>query len=74
MNLMPHRSAVQGIRRAALAAFAFAWVTSTSTVGALPQGAFYRPTEEELSGPPGTVIRREPMLFAPMGASAYRIL
>jgi hypothetical protein len=72
---VPHRSAVQGmIRRAALAAFAFAWVASTSTVGALGQGAFYRPTEEELRGPPGTVIRQEPMPFAPMGASAYRIL
>jgi hypothetical protein len=65
MYLMPYRSAVQGmIRRAALAAFAFAWVASTSTVGALAQGAFYRPTEEELRGPPGTVIRQEPMLFA----------
>jgi len=38
------------------------------------QSAFYRPTEQELPGEPGTIIRQEPMRFAPAGAKAYRIL
>jgi acetyl esterase/lipase len=38
------------------------------------QTAFYTPQEQELAGPPGTVIRKEPMRGAPNGAAAYRIL
>lgn len=35
---------------------------------------FYHPESRELAGPPGSLIRSEPMPFAPDGASAYRIL
>lgn len=35
---------------------------------------FYTPSSAELSGPPGSLIRSEPMLGAPLGAQAYRIL
>jgi acetyl esterase/lipase len=38
------------------------------------QSAFYRASERELVGPPGTIIRQEPMMFAPSGAAAYRVL
>jgi pimeloyl-ACP methyl ester carboxylesterase len=38
------------------------------------QGAFYLASDQELVGAPGTVIRREPIRFAPAGASAYRVL
>jgi acetyl esterase/lipase len=43
--------------------------------GARAQGAFYQATPTELAGPPGTVIRQEPLgLQAPNGATAYRVL
>jgi pimeloyl-ACP methyl ester carboxylesterase len=38
------------------------------------QTAFYEATARELAGPPGSLIRSEPMLFAPAGAQAYRVL
>jgi pimeloyl-ACP methyl ester carboxylesterase len=38
------------------------------------QTAFYHATAQELAGPPGSLIRSEPMLFAPAGAQAYRVL
>jgi hypothetical protein len=41
---------------------------------ACAQGAFYRASDQELVGPPGTIIRQEPMMFAPAGAAAYRVL
>jgi pimeloyl-ACP methyl ester carboxylesterase len=42
--------------------------------GASAQGAFYKASEQELVGAPGTIIRQEPMMFAPAGAAAYRVL
>lgn len=38
------------------------------------QTPFYQASQRELAGPPGTIIRSEPMLFAPAGAQAYRVL
>jgi pimeloyl-ACP methyl ester carboxylesterase len=38
------------------------------------QTAFYRASAQELTGPPGSLIRSEPMQFAPAGAQAYRVL
>lgn len=38
------------------------------------QGAFYQASQQEIAGPPGTLIRQEPMLGAPDGAAAYRVL
>lgn len=41
---------------------------------AYAQTAFYHATALELAGPPGSLIRSEPMAFAPAGAQAYRVL
>jgi acetyl esterase/lipase len=38
------------------------------------QTPFYQASEAEIAGPPGTIIRQEPMFGAPAGASAYRVL
>jgi pimeloyl-ACP methyl ester carboxylesterase len=38
------------------------------------QTPFYQASQQELAGQPGTIIRSEPMLFAPAGAQAYRVL
>jgi pimeloyl-ACP methyl ester carboxylesterase len=38
------------------------------------QTPFYQASAQQLAGPPGTIIRSEPMLFAPAGAQAYRVL
>jgi pimeloyl-ACP methyl ester carboxylesterase len=38
------------------------------------QTAFYDASEREIAGTPGTLIRSEPMGFAPAGAQAYRVL
>jgi pimeloyl-ACP methyl ester carboxylesterase len=38
------------------------------------QTAFYEASKHELIGPPGSLIRSEPMQFAPAGAQAYRVL
>src|SRR5271168_882977 len=42
--------------------------------GVRAQTPFYQASAEELAGPPGTLIRSEPMSFAPDGAQAYRVL
>jgi acetyl esterase/lipase len=57
-------------------ALAAVWTITVlpSAVDAVAQSAFYRPPEQEIAGPPGTLIRAEPMLFAPAGAAAYRVL
>jgi acetyl esterase/lipase len=41
---------------------------------ATAQTQFYKAYEHDLAGPPGTLIRSEPMMFAPAGAQAYRVL
>src|ERR1700732_3928281 len=38
------------------------------------QTPFYEASAREIAGPPGTLIRSEPMAFAPAGAQAYRVL
>jgi acetyl esterase/lipase len=38
------------------------------------QTPFYLAPAQEVAGPPGTLIRSEPMAFAPAGAKAYRVL
>jgi pimeloyl-ACP methyl ester carboxylesterase len=45
-----------------------------SSGGALAQPAFYRASPQEIDGPPGTIIRQEPMPSAPAYVSAYRVL
>ncbi len=54
-------------------------MASAACLGALPheagaQSAFYLASRAELAGRPGTLIRTEPMLGAPDGAAAYRVL
>jgi acetyl esterase/lipase len=66
---MPVRKLCTGLIALVVAAFA----TLVSSEGRA-QTAFYRASEQELMGPPGTLIRSEPMPFAPDGASAYRVL
>jgi pimeloyl-ACP methyl ester carboxylesterase len=39
-----------------------------------PATSFYMPDAKAVEGRPGTIIRSEPMGFAPEGANAYRIL
>ena len=38
------------------------------------QTPFYEASAEDIAGAPGTLIRSEPMAFAPAGAQAYRVL
>jgi pimeloyl-ACP methyl ester carboxylesterase len=38
------------------------------------QTPFYQASEWQVRGEPGTIIRSEPMMFAPAGAQAYRVL
>ena len=44
------------------------------TQPAAAQDAFYQAAESEIAGPAGSVIRKEPRLGAPAGATAYKIL
>ena len=57
-----------------LAAILCAVALSFSAGEADAQTPFYRATPQELAGPPGSLIRSEPMMFAPAGAQAYRVL
>jgi acetyl esterase/lipase len=62
------RAARLALAAVCLAAFSF------YAGGAAAQPAFYQPAEQELGGASGTLIRQEPMRFAPAGAAAYRVL
>jgi pimeloyl-ACP methyl ester carboxylesterase len=59
-------------RYLAVLLFASTFVLSAGKVHA--QTPFYESNAEERVGPPGTLIRSEPMPFAPAGAQAYRVL
>jgi acetyl esterase/lipase len=64
------------IKKVARRGFAVAGVTALALAAgpAVAQSPFYQATAAEIAGPPGTLIRQEPMLSAPSGASAYRVL
>jgi acetyl esterase/lipase len=49
-------------------------IAAAGTSAATAQSAFYRAGDAEIAGAPGTIIRRESMLGAAAGASAYRVL
>jgi hypothetical protein len=53
-----------------------ALVAITACIGeAWAQGAFYEASDAEVAGgPPGSVIRHEPMVGAPAGGIAHRVL
>lgn len=57
-----------------LVALLCAAALSLPAAGARAQTPFYHATAQELVGPPGSLIRSEPMMFAPAGAQAYRVL
>ena len=57
-----------------LAALFCAAALSLPAGGARAQTPFYHASAHELAGPPGSLIRSEPMMFAPAGAQAYRVL
>jgi alpha-beta hydrolase superfamily lysophospholipase len=38
------------------------------------QGAFYQASEAEIAGPPGSIIREEPIMGAPAGGITHRVL
>ena len=59
------------VARAAMAGFGFV-LSAMPVAGA--QTPFYRASEPEIAGPPGSLIRQEPMFGAPDGAAAYRVL
>jgi pimeloyl-ACP methyl ester carboxylesterase len=62
-------------RSLAIAPFVACAVLAIALPGrAQAQTAFYIPGAQELAGTPGSLIRAEPMLGAPDGAAAYRIL
>ena len=42
--------------------------------GAYAQSKFYVASEQEVAGPPGSLIRQERVAGAPLGAQAYRVL
>jgi alpha-beta hydrolase superfamily lysophospholipase len=54
---------------AILAAFGIAAASSV----AVAQHPFYQASQSEIAGPPGTLIRSEPMI-SPVGATTYRVL
>jgi pimeloyl-ACP methyl ester carboxylesterase len=68
------------IRTAVLRAARYAGALICAATFGLSAGAahaqtpFYRASAQELAGPPGTIIRSEPMPFAPAGAQADRVL
>ena len=59
---------------AALIVFTLGAAFGFSTGAAHAQTPFYQASAQQIAGPPGTIIRSEPMLFAPAGAEAYRVL
>jgi pimeloyl-ACP methyl ester carboxylesterase len=58
------------LRIAASAAIVF----SVASGPAFAQSSFYRASQDEIAGAPGTIIRDEPMMFGPADASSYRVL
>jgi len=58
----------------AVGALFCAAILGLSAGAAHAQTPFYQASESQVRGEPGTIIRSEPMMFAPAGAQAYRVL
>jgi acetyl esterase/lipase len=72
---LPVRSSGTATARAALYALAVLCVITLSVAGgASAQTPFYQASASEIAGPPGTLIRSEPMGPTPAGAQAFRVL
>jgi acetyl esterase/lipase len=69
LALARDRSIVPTLRALAVCAMVFA-----SAIAASAQTAFYQASPQDLEGAPGTIIRSQPMLFAPAYISAWRVL
>ena len=77
INRMPQRLEMKtsGACRTANAAMCAAFLAIFATGSAAHgQTAFYAASAGELAGPPGTLIRQEPMSGAPLGAKTFRVL
>jgi acetyl esterase/lipase len=61
-------------RLRALAALAVLLAIAIGGAPASAQRAFYTASPQEIAGPPGTIIRAEPMLQAPGYITAFRVL
>ncbi|WP_454915855.1 alpha/beta fold hydrolase [Xanthobacter sediminis] len=70
MSLRLRAAVIAAVRRLGLAA----GIGLALAAPARAQSDFYRATPMEIAGPPGTLIRQEPMFGAPDGAAAYRVL
>lgn len=64
----------QTIFRIVLGVLAACQLLAFTCQHAKAQTAFYQASQQEIVGPPGTLIRQEPMFGAPDGAAAYRVL
>lgn len=64
----------QTIFRIVLGVLAACQLLAFACQNAKAQTAFYQASQQEIVGPPGTLIRQEPMFGAPDGAAAYRVL
>lgn len=64
----------QTIFRIVLGVLAACQLLAFTCQHAKAQTAFYQASQQEIAGPPGTLIRQEPMFGAPDGAAAYRVL
>lgn len=62
------------VRRASVLVTIAVIVAAFSAGGSNAQTAFYQASEQEIAGPPGSIIRQEPMFGAPDGANVFRIL
>ena len=60
--------------RALSGVFGVSFGLALSVAVASAQPAFYQPTPEEIDGPSGSIIRQEPMAFAPAYITAVRVL
>ncbi len=66
MRLLLFRSRLMRCLAAVLCVATLAFRASEASA----QTPFYHATPQELAGPPGSLIRSEPMMFAPAGAQA----
>ena len=70
----PHSARVSMMRLAIGALAALFALVAIGVGAAAAQGDFYQPSAAEIPGPPGTIIRKQSMPFAPGYVTAYRVL
>ena len=65
---------MKGLKKILIVASAFLFALAKFSAPAFAQTQFYIASAGELAGAPGTLIRSERMLGAPLGSASYRIL